>query len=528
MYGFDIIHSISSAPWVGLDHFKEFLEDDSLGYVIKNTLGMSLLKLVIGFPLPILFALLLNEIRSIVFKKWIQTISYLPHFLSWVILGGILATWLADVGIVNKVLMALHLIDQPITYLAEPKYFWSIVVTSDIWKEIGWSAIIYLAAISSVSPELYEAATIDGAGRMQKMWNITLPSIKGTISILFILAVSGILNSNFDQILVLRNSLNETSSNVIDVYVYNVGLAESRYSYAAAVGLIKNSASSAIFEIFNSVLMLIVCFVTLYPIWYVIVNAFNDGADAMRGGIYWWPRQFSLDSFQAVFRSEGIMTAMGVTVAKTLVGTPVHVFFTSMVAYAFSRRELVGRKLYMFIGTVTMFFGGGLIPYYLLIRDLHLLDNFLVYIIPAAFSFFDLIIFLSFFREIPPGLEEAAKIDGANDFKIFYKVIIPVSMPVVATIALFHGVYQWNDYFTGMIFINDTNLQPIQTYLYRVVAQSSSNQMLASMPSGMAVSVTSQSLKLATMVVTTAPIVFVYPFLQKYFVKGFMIGSIKE
>ncbi|MGN7166701.1 carbohydrate ABC transporter permease [Paenibacillus cellulositrophicus] len=274
--------------------------------------------------------------------------------------------------------------------------------------------------------------------------------------------------------------------------------------------------------------MLIVCFVTLYPIWYVIVNAFNDGADAMRGGIYWWPRQFSLDSFQAVFRSEGIMTAMGVTVAKTLVGTPVHVFFTSMVAYAFSRRELVGRKLYMFIGTVTMFFGGGLIPYYLLIRDLHLLDNFLVYIIPAAFSFFDLIIFLSFFREIPPGLEEAAKIDGANDFKIFYKVIIPVSMPVVATIALFHGVYQWNDYFTGMIFINDTNLQPIQTYLYRVVAQSSSNQMLASMPSGMAVSVTSQSLKLATMVVTTAPIVFVYPFLQKYFVKGFMIGSIKE
>ncbi|WP_435530638.1 carbohydrate ABC transporter permease [Paenibacillus favisporus] len=274
--------------------------------------------------------------------------------------------------------------------------------------------------------------------------------------------------------------------------------------------------------------MLIVCFVTLYPIWYVIVNAFNDGADAMRGGIYWWPRQFSLDSFQAVFRSEGIMTAMGVTVAKTLIGTPVHVFFTAMVAYAFSRRELVGRKLYMFIGTVTMFFGGGLIPYYLLIRDLHLLDNFLVYIIPAAFSFFDLIIFLSFFREIPPGLEEAAKIDGANDFKIFYKVIIPVSMPVVATIALFHGVYQWNDYFTGMIFINDTKLQPIQTYLYRVVAQSSSNQMLASMPSGMAVSVTSQSLKLATMVVTTAPIVFVYPFLQKYFVKGFMIGSIKE
>lgn len=290
----------------------------------------------------------------------------------------------------------------------------------------------------------------------------------------------------------------------------------------------RQSASEAVFEIVNSLLMLIICFITLYPIWYVIVNAFNDGADAMRGGIYWWPRQFSLSSFNAVFRSEGIMTAMGITIAKTILGTPVHVFFTAMVAYAFSRKELIGRKLYMYIGTFTMFFGGGLIPYYLLIRDLHLLDNFLVYIIPAAFSFFDLIIFLSFFREIPPGLEEAARIDGANDFTIFYRVIIPISMPVVATIALFHGVYQWNDYFTGMIFINDTNLQPIQTYLFRVVAQSSSNQMLASMPSGMAVTVTSQSLKLATMVVTTAPIVFVYPFLQKYFVKGFMIGSIKE
>ncbi|MGG1311658.1 MULTISPECIES: carbohydrate ABC transporter permease [Cohnella] len=289
----------------------------------------------------------------------------------------------------------------------------------------------------------------------------------------------------------------------------------------------RRTPGEAIFELVNGFLMLVICFLTLYPIWYVLVNAFNDGADAMRGGIYWWPRKFSLDSFVTVFRSDGIMTAMGITVAKTVVGTVVHVLFTAMVAYAVSRKELIGRNLYMIIGTITMFFGGGLIPTYLLIRDLGLLDQFLVYIIPVMFSFFDLIIFLSFFREIPVGLEEAAKIDGANDFSIFLRVVIPVSMPVVATIALFHGVYQWNDYFTGMIYINDTDMQPIQTYLYRVVAQSSSNQMIAAMPSGVAVNVTSQSLKLATMVVTTAPIVFVYPFLQKYFVKGFMIGSIK-
>ncbi|REE85281.1 putative aldouronate transport system permease protein [Paenibacillus taihuensis] len=289
----------------------------------------------------------------------------------------------------------------------------------------------------------------------------------------------------------------------------------------------RRTPGEAIFDAGNVLGMLIVCFITIYPIWYVLVNAFNEGQDAMRGGIYWWPRVFSLDSFQAVFNNPGIMKAMGVTVAKTVFGTALHVFFTAMVAYAFSRQELAFRKLYMLIGIITMIFSGGLIPYYLLIRDLHLLDSFLVYIIPAMFNFFDLIIFLAFFREIPHGLVEAAKIDGANDFSIFVRVIIPVSMPVIATIALFHGVWQWNDYFTGMIYINNMDLQPIQTFLYRVIAQSSSNLMMAAMPGGITKSVTSQSIKLATMVITTLPIVLVYPFLQKYFVKGLMIGSIK-
>lgn len=290
----------------------------------------------------------------------------------------------------------------------------------------------------------------------------------------------------------------------------------------------RKTKGEALFDLINTIGMLVICFVTLYPIWYVLVNAFNDGADAMRGGIYWLPRMFSLDNFKAVFESPGIMTSMAITVAKTLVGTVVHVFFTAMVAYAFSRKGLIGGKLYILMGTVTMLFGASLIPIFLLIKDLHLLDNFLVYIIPFMFSFFDLIIFMTFFRDIPEGLEEAARIDGANDWSIFLRIVLPVSMPVIATIALFHGVWQWNDYFTGMIYINNTDLQPIQTYLYRVVAQSSSNQMMVAVQGSVGTqTVTSQSIKLATMVVTTLPIVFVYPFLQKYFVKGMMIGSIK-
>lgn len=249
---YDIIRTIAQAPWAGLTHFKEFLADENFGYVMKNTLGISLLKLL-TFPLPIIFALFLNEVRSLRYKKAIQTISYLPHFLSWVVLGGILATWLSDVGIVNDIFMALHIIDKPISFLADPKYFWTIVITSDIWKELGWSAIIYLAAITSISPEMYEAATIDGAGRFQQMWYVTLPAIKATISILFILAVSGVLNSNFDQILVLRNSLNDSASNVIDYYVYYTGISSGRYSYSAAIGLFKSVIALILLLIANQV-----------------------------------------------------------------------------------------------------------------------------------------------------------------------------------------------------------------------------------------------------------------------------------
>jgi putative aldouronate transport system permease protein len=236
---YSIIKTISEAPWVGLMQFKEFLQDEYFWIILKNTLGISLIKLFIGFPLPIIFALMLNELTSMKLKKAVQTISYLPHFISWVVLGGILTTWLADIGIINDILLGMGLIDERVNFLAEPDNFWAIVILSDIWKELGWSAIIYLAAIAGVSTELYESATIDGANRFQKMWHITLPSIRPTITILFVLAVSGVLNSNFDQILILRNALNESASSVIDIYVYQLGIQNARYSYATAVGLLK-------------------------------------------------------------------------------------------------------------------------------------------------------------------------------------------------------------------------------------------------------------------------------------------------
>ena len=233
---------MTTAPWVGLKHFIDFFSDDKFALVMRNTLGMSILKLLFGFPFPIILAILLNELYHTKFKKIVQTVSYLPHFFSWVILGGMMITWLSETGIINEILIATGLVEaqSPISFLTEPQLFWGLAITSDIWKELGWNAIIYLAAIAGIDPSLYEAATMDGANKMQKILYITLPSIKGVITILLVLAISGILNTNFEQILVLQNSLNAETSEVIDTLVYKLGIQQGRFSYATAVGLFKS------------------------------------------------------------------------------------------------------------------------------------------------------------------------------------------------------------------------------------------------------------------------------------------------
>lgn len=281
-------------------------------------------------------------------------------------------------------------------------------------------------------------------------------------------------------------------------------------------------------DIMIGILMLVICFVSLYPVWYTVIISFNDSSDALRGGIYWWPRKFSLESYKTVFQDTTIIRAFMVTVLRTLIGTVTSVFFTAMVGYALSKKHIMGNKFYTILGTITMFFTGGLIPSFITLKNLGLYNNFLVYIIPSLFNFYNMIIFRSFFNELPAGLEESARLDGANDLMIFIRIVIPLSAPVIATIALFNGVGHWNDYFTGVMYINDAELQPIQTYLFRIIASASASKTVVAMPAGVtAQQVSSQSVRLATMGVTTFPIMCVYPFLQKYFVKGMLIGSIK-
>ena len=240
---YDIARPMLKAPWVGLQYFKEFLSDDRFYRVLKNTVGISFFKVIVAFPVPIIFALFLNELYQVKFKKFVQTVSYLPHFISWAIFGGILLNWLTDTGLVNNIMIKIGIQSDTILYNADSKYFWGIAIISDVFKELGWSAIIYLAAISGIDPELYHAADIDGAGRFAKMWHITVQSIRPTIAILFILAVSSVLNGSFDQIFVLKNSMNISASETLDLYIYNMGLVTGRFSYSTAVLLSRSVVS---------------------------------------------------------------------------------------------------------------------------------------------------------------------------------------------------------------------------------------------------------------------------------------------
>lgn len=245
-----------TTPWApngGFQHFINFFKDEEFFNVMANTLGISILKLIFNFTLPIVFALLLNEVRNMRFKKAVQTITYMPHFLSWVVLGGILTTWLGEGGLFNELLIKMGILKEGVAFLAYPKYFWAITVLSDLWKELGWSAIIYLAAISGIDQEMYEAAKVDGASRWKQIWTITLPSIAPTVTIMFILAVGGLLNTNFDQILVLNNPLNAPRSNVLDIYVYQTAMRGMRYSYASAIGLFKSVVAFILLFIANQV-----------------------------------------------------------------------------------------------------------------------------------------------------------------------------------------------------------------------------------------------------------------------------------
>lgn len=234
---YTVIDTLESAKWVGVENFIIIFKDKYFWQSVVNTLGISFLKLLIGFTTPIVLSIMIYELKDGPFKRIVQTISYLPHFLSWIILGGMLTNWLSTTGMLNQILMGIGVIEQPVNYLLDSGKYWWIASLSDTWKEAGWGTVLYLATMAGIDPTYYEAARIDGAGRLRQIVSITLPMLRTIISLNFILTVSGLLKSNLDQTLVLMNSQNQVKAEVIDSYVYRMGLAQGDFSYATAAGL---------------------------------------------------------------------------------------------------------------------------------------------------------------------------------------------------------------------------------------------------------------------------------------------------
>ena len=231
-----------SAEFVGFDWFKYFFKTD-FAMIMRNTLATSLLTLLFSFPAPIILAIFLNEVQNKKIKSFVQTASYLPYFISWVIAANIFMTFLANNGIINDILIGLGLTNERILFFQNGKYFWWIIAFANTWKGMGYNAIIYLSAVSGIDQQLYEAADVDGANRVQKIWHITLPSLRGQICIMLILAIGGILSTGFEQQLLMGNNAILNYSDVLDTYSYRYGLAKGMYSYGTAVGLFKSVVS---------------------------------------------------------------------------------------------------------------------------------------------------------------------------------------------------------------------------------------------------------------------------------------------
>lgn len=284
-----------------------------------------------------------------------------------------------------------------------------------------------------------------------------------------------------------------------------------------------------VLDIVKVVFLAFVVVVTVYPFWNIFIISINDATDAIRGGLYFLPRKLSLSSYAEILGRSTFLASIKVSVGRTLIGTPIAVLVTAMLAYPLSRKDLVGRKFWNLLFVFTMYFGGGLVPYYMVLKGIHMLNTFWVFIFPMMMSVYNMILIRSYIESMLDSLFEAAKIDGANDLVVFVKMVIPLSKPILMTVALFVAINQWNSWFDAYLYTSDQALKPMQSILVEILNQyqtgASTSQAMSNAKAG--VTVTPDSIRMAATMVATLPIIMVYPFVQKYFVKGIMLGAVK-
>lgn len=291
--------------------------------------------------------------------------------------------------------------------------------------------------------------------------------------------------------------------------------------------LIKRSMGEWIFDCFNIILMLLLAVVTIYPFLYVLFASLSEAAYVVQQrGLFLYPKGFNIEAYKLVFHNPAITTGYINTFFYVIVGTALNLLMTSLGAYALSRQNVMWKNPVMFMIVFTMFFSGGLIPTFLLVNELGMLDSRWALIIPSAMSAYNLIIMRTSFQGIPVSLEESAKLDGASDFTVLFRIVLPLSMPVVAVMILFYGVGHWNGWFQALIYLRTRDLYPLQLILREILITNSTDTMMTGVAGGERAQI-GETIKYATIIVATVPILLLYPFLQKYFVKGVMIGAIK-
>ena len=291
--------------------------------------------------------------------------------------------------------------------------------------------------------------------------------------------------------------------------------------------MIKVSASRKVFNVFNYFFLAFLAFTTLYPFIYTLSMSLSTTKAATEMGLHLYPKEISIMAYKMVFNNRDIFTSYGNTLFRTIVGTIMGLLVTTMFAYALSRREMPNRKLYTAIVLFTMLFNGGKIPTYLVLKQLGLMNSLWVYILPNLISAYNVIVARSFFQSLPGALHEAANIDGAGEFKIFFKIIIPLSKPIIMTLALWMAVFHWNAWYDAMMYMSDSSKITVQCLLQRIIQENNSELISQGVMNPDAMQYTSETVKAATIIVSILPILAFYPFVQKYFVKGVMVGSVK-
>ena len=558
---------IFGSPWVAFKNFEYFFQSGKAWSVTRNTILYNLAFLCVNTFLQITCAILLSELAGKWFKRITQSVMFFPYFISWVVVGAFIYNMFNyEFGAVNTLLRSLGL--DPVDIYSNKVVWPFILIAVSAFKNVGYGTVMYLASIMNIDGQLYEAADLDGANMWQKIRHITLPGIRPTVVILFLLAIGTIMKGDFQMfwqvtgnnpmVLEVTDPLAAATAGVrhdqrrgpVSVHLllplgaFGQQAGEKGGARLRAVlkggGLMASKTKTGkkpvgrdrvAFDVLSVAVLTVLSLFCLLPFWLVISGSFSDQASILTHGYRLIPETFSLDAYQTLFKIPGdLLRAYGVTIFVTATGTFLGLLFTSMAAYVLASSTFRYRYQMSFFFYFTSIFGGGLVPWYIFnTKYLHFHNSIIALILPILINVTYLLILKSYMAGIPEALYESARLDGAGDFTIYLRVAMPLCKAGLATVGLFIALNYWNDWYDAMLFLDEgrSDLYPLQYYLNNILTKAQAIAQAAAR-SGLPMSeVPSEPMKLAMTVVATGPIILLYPFLQKYFVKGVTIGAVK-